>query len=136
MKRLALLSMMLLAACSGGSGFTTPSAPDNDATGQTMKNGSVSEPHASPASVVFTSAAPRKVKVTEPGYKGGFSERTTCDPLAGAIAVVARTATAAGSATYAVTPEGAGTCAISFHDAKGKAVNVSVRVTSAAITVH
>jgi hypothetical protein len=132
MKTAALLSIALLAACSGGSGYITgANAPDLDAS-LTVR----SALRANPGSITFQSGKPRKVTVTQPGYTGSFSKRDTCNPFAGEIAAVTSGTASPGSATYIVTPVGAGTCAITVRDKQGKSVNVVVKVTTAAVTVQ
>jgi hypothetical protein len=132
MKTAALLSTVLLAACSGGSGYITGANVQNlDAT-ITARTAL----HANPSNITFESGKPRKVTVTEPGYTGSFAKRDTCDPFAGEIAAVARDAASPGSVTYVVTPLSAGTCAITVHDTKGKSTRIAVKVTTAAITVQ
>ena len=131
-KRASLLLIVLLAACGGGGSGTpaslVPVTPDVAARAP--------RPHAKPRSIAFDSAASRKFTVTESNYHRAFSESTTCNPLDGEIAVVARTSSTPGSVTYTVTPQSAGTCTISISDVTGRAVKVSVKVTTAAITVH
>ena len=133
MKGIAILLTALLAACSSaGSGDLA--APAAAPLG--LSTNASAAPHADPAGITFESAAPRSVTVTQADYKGVFSERNTCNPFAGEIAAVKRSASGSGSATYTVTPEGAGTCAITVSNVAGKAVRISVKVTTAAVTVH
>jgi hypothetical protein len=132
MKTAALLSVLLLAACGGGSGYVTgANAPDVSAA-----IASRAALHANPSSITFKSGKARRVVVTEAGYSGSFSERDTCDPFAGEIAAVTREAASAGKITYTVSPLGAGTCTITVLGSKSKSIRIAVKVTTAAITVQ
>jgi hypothetical protein len=84
----------------------------------------------------FSSDAAQTVTVSESGYTGRFTESDNCNPYSGTIASVALASTATGAATYAVTPQGAGTCTVTISDASGKSVAVGVTVSIAAITVQ
>jgi hypothetical protein len=135
MKRYAFMLVALLGACGGGSSAV---APTLTTTPSPSPGGSVTSasPAASPSSLAFSSGTAQNVTVTESGYVGAFTESDTCSPYAGEIAAVSPGVRAAGSATYAVTPEAAGMCAITVTDSQGRAAAVDVTVSTAAITVQ
>ena len=138
MKRCAFTLVALLAACGGGS--STPLAPATAASTSPSPSPSASGGAGSPAvstsTLSFVSGAAQNVTVTESGYSGAFTESDTCNPYSGEIASIAAGAKSAGSATYAITPIGAGTCTITFADAAGHTTGVNVTVSTAAITVQ
>lgn len=145
MKRLllaALIGAASLTACGGG-GTSAPApvapatlAPSTSPSAQPSATPAPAAPQSSTASIDFSSNAPTTITVTESGYTGTFSESDTCDPLSGEIAAVAAASPAPGSASYAVTPAGVGSCRITVSDTVGKTVAIPVTVSAAAITVQ
>lgn len=74
--------------------------------------------------------------IGETSYTGTFTESDTCNPPSGAVATVVALSNASGTATYAVTPQGAGTCTITVTDTSGHGVAIPVSVSTAAISVQ
>jgi hypothetical protein len=133
-KRYAFTLFALLAACGGGSSAPPASAPTSNVSPSPAPPANA--PAASPSSFSFSSGTEQNLTVTESGYTGTFTESDTCNPYSGEIASVVAGAHSAGSATYAVTPVGAGACAIRVTDTAGNATAVNVTVSTAAITVQ
>jgi hypothetical protein len=73
--------------------------------------------------------------VTQAGYGGTFTESDTCAPLSGTIATVAAKSGSKG-AWYSVTPQSAGTCAITVTGGGGSTASVPVTVSAASIVVQ
>jgi hypothetical protein len=132
-----------LAACGGGGASApapipvspAPSTPAATPTASPTPNSAA--PHASVTGVSFSSNATTTFTVTESAYTGAFHESDTCNPLTGEIAAVSSAgAPANGSATYSVTPIGAGTCQITVTDDAAASVTIPVTVSTAALTVQ
>jgi len=140
MKRVAFSLMVTLAACGGGASSSLPGSAST-ATPSVAPTASAT-PTAAPAlsaappSLAISSAAAQDVTITETGYSGTFAESDTCNPFSGVVASVSVASSSAGKATYAVTPLGAGTCAVTATDTAGRATSVNVTVSTAAIVVQ
>lgn len=66
--------------------------------------------------------------VSELGYTGAFTETDTCNPGT-AIATVSAASGPGPTANFTVTPQSAGSCAITVHDTNGQTSTVTVGVT-------
>ena len=149
MKRLirfaALACAVSITACGGGGGGNAAPLPVATATPSTQPTATPSPvptatpapvtPQASATTLAFASNAPATLTVTETGYTGAFVETDSCAPLTGTIATVHANATV-GTASFTITPTGAGTCQISVSDSAGHAVVVPVTVSTFAVTVQ
>ena len=140
MKRLAFALIALLAGCGGGGGSTLATPVTLPTTGASSTPSATATPPpplaVSTQALSFSSGTAQNLTVTESGYSGAFTESDTCNPYSGEVASVVASTSSAGSATYAVTPMGAGTCAITFTDASARTATVDVTVSTAAITVQ
>jgi hypothetical protein len=73
---------------------------------------------------------------SEAGDSGALAETDTCSPAGGTIATVAPASANGPNVTFTVTPQSAGTCTVTIHDAFGQTVPVSVTVTTTGLTVQ
>lgn len=116
--------LALDAGCGGGSSGTSP-VPGAIATPSgpigLNTNGLSFIAAGSPNAQAFTAS--------ESGYSGTFTESDTCHPAAGTIATVAPANANGPSATFTVTPQSAGSCAVTVTDAYGQTSAVTVGVT-------
>jgi hypothetical protein len=81
---------------------------------------------ATPPSLLFAAlgaANAQVVTLSEQGYTGAFSLRTTCTVVSAAVI---------SEASYAITPLANGTCSLTFLDSNGQSVNVPVTVSTTA----
>jgi hypothetical protein len=81
---------------------------------------------ATPPSLLFSAlgaANAQVVTLSEQGYTGAFSMRTTCTIVS---------ATVLTEASYSITPLANGTCSLTFLDSNGQSINVPVTVSATA----
>ena len=85
----------------------------------------------SPSKLSFKSHASQKVKVTQSGYSGSFSESDACAAVADVVPVT----NAGGTAKYTVSPIASGTCSMTFTGGNREKATLSVSVASSKVVV-
>jgi hypothetical protein len=137
---------LLLAACSGGAALAPPGSSGISVpavrAGQALPfvvNPARRERRAGKIELTPTSlsilglgkAMAQKVAVSEPGYRGAFTEKSTCAKFA------AVTPKKGKGPKFTVTVSGTapGTCAIRFADTRGNRAMLPVSVTSSTIVI-
>jgi len=117
---IAVASVGVLAACSGGGNVSPAASPDPNLL-------LLSTTRAAFASIA-TGVSQQHVQVGETGYAGVFSENDTCTPQSGPP-IAGVTETSPGNpATYAVTPFADGSCVATFTDTNGQTAKVTITV--------
>jgi hypothetical protein len=130
--RVTLTGMLVaLVACSNGSGTVLPASSQNVLARVPAVTSPIKLSHAALSLLSAGKESAQKITVSETGYRGSFTESSTCAK----VASVAPKSGKGPSLTVTVTGVAAGACAITFSDKAKHSVKLPVSDTTASIAL-